>query len=86
MDKAIDAVVKVESGGVKDEKEGGDHIEINGTRYNSEDGKMARGQSPKEEDLMKRRARKGCSFLEKVRFVAWLLLAGIVKDAFDDEG
>jgi hypothetical protein len=36
-------------------------------------------------DLKTRRARKHCSCIEKVRFDAWLLLAGIVKDAFDEE-
>jgi hypothetical protein len=32
--------------------------------------------------LKTRRARKRCTCIEKVRFVAWFLLAGIVKDAF----
>jgi hypothetical protein len=41
-DNAMDAVVKVENGGVKDEKEGVEYIELNGTRYKKEDGKRAR--------------------------------------------
>jgi hypothetical protein len=32
-DNPKEAAVKVEKEGVKDEKEGGDYIEINGTRY-----------------------------------------------------
>jgi hypothetical protein len=58
MDNAMDAFVKVEKGRVKVEKEGGDYIEINGTRYKNEDATRAREQSPEYVEVDGKRYKK----------------------------